>query len=165
MTMTEPEYLPDQWLIELGKIVKSWITFEMMFDLMLQKLAGYNDPFDPTFTILTAHSSFPQRLDMFKSLCNSHKDSRPHLSSYKEVASLISEAQRLRNFFMHNSIAPDRDGSMKVSSVSARGQLKMELRGIELREVTEAHIKTIEAGRALYKLVLNADPWVSAAVI
>lgn len=160
--MSDAEYLPDIWLIELGKIVKGWITFEHLFDLMLQKLAGFDDPFDPTFTILTTHSSFPQRLDMFKSLCARHVGNRPHLSRYKDVANCISEAQRLRNFFMHNLVGPREDGSMTVSTVSARGQLKMEIRQIELKEVTAAYVKIMEAGREVYRLVVNADPWAAA---
>jgi hypothetical protein len=155
----ETEYLPDEWLIELGKIVKAWITFEGLFDLMLQKLAGFDDPFDPTFTILTAHSSFPQKLDMFKSLCARHLPSRGHLQDYKTVAALIAEAQRLRNFYMHNLIGPGMDGPMRVSTVSARGELKMQVRTIELAEVRSAHEKITAAGRSVYRLVLNTDPW------
>lgn len=152
-------FLPDEWLIELGKVVKAWTTFERMFDLMLQKLAGYNDPFDPTFIILTAHSSFPQRLDMMKSLCERHLKSSPHLADYKRVAASVAEAQRLRNFFMHHLIGIESDGTVKVSTMSARGQLKMNLRVIELDEVTAAHTKIIDAGKDMYRLVLNSDPW------
>ena len=139
--------------------MKAWITFEKLFDLMLQKLAGYDDPFDPTFTILTAHSSFPQRLDMFKSLCARHGDANPHLAEYKKVAIAVSEAQRLRNFFMHNLIGLESDGTVRVSTVSARGQLKMEVRVIELDEITDTHKRIMDAGRQIYRLVLNADPW------
>ena len=161
--LNEPAFLPDDWLIELGKVVKAWITFEKLFDLMLQKLAGYNDPFDPTFTILTAHSSFPQRLDMFKSLCDRHKDANPHLAEYKKIASAISEAQRLRNFFMHNLIGLESDGTVRVSTISARGQLKMDIRPIELQEITDTHGLIMDAGRQVYRLVLNADPWAGEA--
>ena len=154
----EPTFLPDAWLIELGRVVQAWISFETMFDLMLQKLAGYNDPLDPTFTILTAHSSFPQRLDMLKSLCVRHMDSHPHLSNYKDVARAVSEAQRLRNFFMHNLIGAESDGAITVSIVSARGQLKFEIRPIELGEISNAVDRIMDAGRQVYRLVVNSDP-------
>ena len=146
-------------VIELGKIVKAWITFEHLFDLMLQKLAGFDDRADPTFTSLTAHSSFPQRLDMFKSLCDQPFATRPHLLEYKKVTNAVAEAQRLRNFFMHNMIGINEDGSMSVSKISARGELKMELRPIQLSEVVKAHQAIIEVGRDIYRLVLNSDPW------
>ncbi|MDE1466392.1 hypothetical protein [Aurantiacibacter sp. D1-12] len=155
----EPDYLPDEWLIELGKVVKAWATFERMFDLMLQKLAGYNDPIDPFFTILTIHSSFPQRLDMFASLCEAHLHERPHLAEYKATLRDVKEAQRLRNMFMHQQIGPYENDQMVISKMSARGKLKMELRPVELSEITEAHEKIFLAGRSIYKLVLNAAPW------
>ncbi|MFK4003782.1 hypothetical protein [Qipengyuania sp. NPDC077563] len=155
----EPDYLPDEWLVELGKVVKAWSTFERMFDLMLQKLAGYNDPIDPTFTILTFHSSFPQRLDMFSSLCAAHQETEKHLKNYKAIVAQVREAQGLRNIFMHQLIGPGESGEMRISKMSARGQLRMEVRPIELSEISEAHKKIFEAGRAVYKLVLNTAPW------
>lgn len=155
----EPEYLPDEWLIELGKIVKAWATFERMFDLMLQKLAGYNDPIDPTFTILTIHSSFPQRLDMFGALCANHVATYPHLKNYKGVISKVKEAQGMRNKFMHQQIGPHAEKGMVISTMSARGQLKMELQPVKLSEITETHRQIFLAGRAVYQLVLNASPW------
>ena len=156
---SEPELLPEEWLIELGKIVKAWITFEQLFNLMLQKLAGHDDLSDPTFTILVTHTSFPQRLDMLKALCEQKVDQYPHLKDYKNVASKVAEAQRIRNFFMHNMIGIDSDGIAKVAQISARGRLRTELREIQLDELKAASAQILEAGKATYRLVLNSDPW------
>jgi hypothetical protein len=154
-----PEYLPDDWLVEIGRVTQSWATFEQLFNLMLQKLAGFDDPFDPTFTILVAHSSMPQRLDMFASLCAAYVDRRPYLAKYREVIGQIREAQAARNRFTHNTIVLDEANPerAKISLISARGKLKQEFQSIGLSNVMEASELINKAGRSLYLLVLDPE--------
>jgi hypothetical protein len=154
------EYLPDQWLVELGRMTQSWAAFEQFFNLMLQKVAGIDAILDKTFTILIAHATMPQRLDMFASLCHDRLPNHPGLKGYKEVLAQIREAQSIRNKFTHNIIGVDADDVTmgKISTISARGQLKMALQEVSLDELKSASVKLREAVYALYKLVLGVDP-------
>lgn len=153
----QPQHLPDTWLIELGRITQAWAAFEQFFNLMLQKLAGFDDPFDPTFTILVAHSSMPQRLDMLASLCAAYVEKHPELSDYKNVIGVIKEAQAARNRFCHNIMSLDETDSTKaqIALVSARGKLKQELHEITLADLRKASEKITSAMRSLYILVLQ----------
>lgn len=156
----DPSYLPDEWLIELGRISQSWAAFEQFFNLMLQKLAGFDDPVDATFTILVAHSSMPQRLDMFSALCAQHLNSYPHLKDYKAVVGKIREAQAARNKFAHNIIGIDKEDSKRatISTVSARGELKVQLTSITINELRAASDKIRSVVKEMYLLVL-APNW------
>ena len=156
------QYLPDEYLIELGKIVQSWTALDEMLNLMIQKLAGFNDIHDVRSIVLTVHSSFPQRMDIFKSLCEHFKDSYPHLSGYKAVAAQIGEVQTLRNGYMHSVLGyNDEEGQARMARLSARGKIKSDLRDFSLADLKSVVQKTQEAGKALYRLVLQADPWVA----
>jgi hypothetical protein len=154
------QYLPDEYLIELGKIVQSWTALDEMLNLMIQKLAGFDNIHDVRSIVLTVHSSFPQRMDIFKSLCEHYKDSYPHLSGYREIARQISDVQALRNAYMHSVLGyNDEDGQARMARLSARGKIKSELREFSVADLRSVVSLTQEAGRALYRLVLQADPW------
>jgi hypothetical protein len=158
--MDTDEDLPTEWLLELGKITNAWPTFENFLNLMIQKLAGFENMFDPTYTIMVAHASMPQRLDMLSSLCDRKVEEFPHLGEYKKVVGLIKEAQTARNRFTHNPIGRDIYDSEKFNLmiVSARGKLKQELQPVRLTDLEEATNKIKTASKAIYQLVLQPNP-------
>src|SRR5688572_17852779 len=110
MTMTDDELkrldfkgwpLPDEYLIELGRVSAVWASLESLLNLCLGKLAGFNELNDPKPFILVYHASFPQRLDMLGSLCEHLAPNFPHLADHKSVIGLLRGAQKLRNTYMH----------------------------------------------------------------
>ena len=162
--MTSPasdrQYLPDEYLIELGKIVQSWTALDELVNLMIQKLAGFDDIHDVRSVVLTVHSSFPQRIDILKSLCEHFKASYPHLGAYQSVAQQIAEVQKLRNSYMHAVLGyNDEERIARMARISARGKLRSEFKEFTVADMRNVVLKTQEAGKALYRLVLRADPW------
>ena len=159
MDFNESEFLPQEWLIELGKITQSWVNFEMLLNLLLGKLAGFDQPFETIPSILITHSSFPQRLDMFAALCESKLPDYPKLANYREVLILARTAQSSRNKFTHNQIgvAGCAPGHGQVGKVSARGKLKQELEAISLDDLRKTTNLIVEAGRAMCVLVLASE--------
>ena len=61
--------VPDEFLIEIGRVSALWASLESFLNVCLGKLAGFNDLNDPKPFILITHSSFPQRLDILGALC------------------------------------------------------------------------------------------------
>jgi hypothetical protein len=155
--------LPDEWLIELGRLAACWATFETMLDVYLGKVAGFDRLNDPRPYILLKHSSFPQKVDALCALCEQLSPQYSNLSGYKEVAGKIRAAQSARNRFIHNSIGQDPDTKeFKVAVGSARGKLKTELQSARLGDLRRAWREVNNAGAALHKLVtgksLPPDP-------
>src|SRR5690606_21362975 len=115
---------------------------------------GFDDLANPTPFILTAHSSFPQRLDAFGALCALLLATHLNLKGYKDVISKLRAAQNKRNKFIHNTISFD-PASKKylLASATARQSLKgsvMEITSAEIHEVSrEIHV----AGLALHELI------------
>jgi hypothetical protein len=152
--------LPDEWLIELGRLTDAWPALEATLDLMIQKLAKFETMFDPTFRILVAHSSFPQRLDMLASLCNQLVDQFSHLNDYKAVIAKLRDVQTTRNKFTHNAIGRGYGGDENrfgMIYVSSRGKLRQEIIPIELEELKAATTKIRDAIKAVYQLVLQPE--------
>lgn len=50
--------LPNEYLIELGRVGALWAALEFQLNITIGKLAGF-DIYDPTGFILITHSSFP----------------------------------------------------------------------------------------------------------
>ena len=147
--------LPDQYLLEIGRIAALWASLESFLNICIGKLAGFNDLNDPKPFILLAHSSFPQRLDILGSLCEQLMAEFPHLAEYKKVISALKSAQKLRNDFMHHGMSLNEDGSVDMPIGSARGALKVMVKKVEIVDIKRATIAIDEAQVALYKLVLK----------
>lgn len=150
--------LPDEYLIELGRISVVWATLETFLNLFIGKLAGFNELADPKPFILVNHSSFPQKLDMFGALCEQLVSDHPHLANYKDIISRLSSAQKLRNKFAHHGMAINsQTGKAEMALGSARGSLKVSVEQIDIADIRRATMSIDEAQAALYKLVLQRD--------
>lgn len=148
--------LPDDWLIELGRISAVWIALENALELFIGKLAGFEDITDQRPFVLVRHTSFPQKLDMFCALCEHLKDGYPSLKKYDEVASLIRAAQKGRNRFLHNPISKNLE-TQKFELVigSARGKVKTSVAELSLMDIRRVSIDIDKANCELYRLVLG----------
>jgi len=150
--------LPDEYLIELGRITANWAYLESWLNICLQKLAGVNDFDDPTAFILIAHTNFPQRLDMLGALCQHLLPMHPHLNGYEKVLSSLKSAQKLRNKYAHNSMGKDEaTGSVGMGTGSARRSLKFSNEIVKLADLRRVSMAIHEALLSLYKLVLKRD--------
>jgi hypothetical protein len=70
MPPTEPSYpdtlnvtLPEPYLIAIGKVSVAWGMLESIVDLAISKFSGF-EPNDPRGAILTAHMTWPLKMDI-----------------------------------------------------------------------------------------------------
>jgi len=151
--------LPDDFLIELGRVSALWGSLEQLLNLCIGKLAGFDIIKDPTPFILLIHSAFPQRLHMFGALCEQLQPHAPNLSYYKKVIAEIEAVQKKRNRFIHNGIALDPDtGKYLLSEASARGKLKFSLSPVKHQEINVISKEIQKAMKSLHHLVLVTGP-------
>lgn len=147
--------LPDEYLIELGRITTLWECLDSFLEVCLGKLAWHGDMADPTPFIMLAHTNFPQRLDMLGALCERLVRTYPELAGYQGVISSIRAAQKLRNKFVHNGMAPDEKGEIRMGLGSARGTLKFSNEAVKLTDLRKATMVIHQAQLDLYALVLK----------
>jgi len=148
--------LPDDYVIEVGRVALLWAGLESFLITCIGKLAGFNKPLDERAYILLAHSTFPQRLDNLSALCELLKDEFSHLADYESVVALLRSAQKARNRFVHNGAFFDEEtGSYRMAVGSARGTIKTRVDRVSIEDVKRACVQIDEANRAFYKLVLK----------
>jgi len=150
--------LPDEFLIELGRLSALWASLESLLDTLIGKLAGFDDIADTTPFIFIAHSSFPQRLDILGSFCEMLKTDYPHLAKHKEVISKLRSAQTSRNKFAHNGITfyPETE-QFVLPQGSARGKVKLSIEPVTVNSIHAVSREIHEAQLALYNLVLQTE--------
>ncbi len=147
--------VPDECLIELGRISALWSILENFLDICIGKLAGF-DHQDPKVLILFKHSSFPQKLDILSTLCELLVPQYPSLKGYKEVVMNLRSAQTFRNRYMHNSPwLNEETGAYEMPLGSARGTLKVSVEKIDIIDLRRVWIKIHEASLDLHKLILG----------
>ncbi len=127
---------PQEYLIELGRLFALWGSLESSLVLAISKLAGYEETVDWRAAVLTAHSSFMQRVDILATLCNELQSEYSHLSDYNKVVGRIKTVQSQRNKYAHNSIILDEEsGKVITSSLKARGKLKTNIEEVKLSDL------------------------------
>lgn len=148
--------LPDEYLLEIGRVAALWAGLESFLNICIGKLSGFNDLNNPTAFILVTHSSFPQRLDILSTLCAQLVSSFPKLKGHKAVVERLRQAQKLRNDFMHYGMHVDPDsGNVVMSKGTARGTLKLRVEKVTVADLRRASIAIHDAELQLYKLVLG----------
>jgi hypothetical protein len=145
--------LPNEYLIELGRVGALWAALEFQLNITIGKLAGF-DIYDPTGFILITHSSFPQRLDAFAALCDQMVTDQPNLGNFAEVVQQLKSAQRSRNTYMHNTMHYDPAScEVRMSKGTARGKVKVDVERVTVADIRRAAIAVHDAQRALLKLL------------
>lgn len=150
--------VPDNYLIEVGRVSVLWAALESILNDCLGELAGFQVQEDPKSFILMNHMSFPQRLDILGALCELLAIDHPNLAAYKKVIQELRSAQSMRNKFAHHGLAfISESGTVVMPSGSARGTLKFSVEKVSIADIRRATIAISEASTALTKLVLKSD--------
>lgn len=150
--------LPNEYLLEIGRIAALWATLESHLNLIIGNLAGFDVLNDPTPFILLTHTSFPQRIDMLSTLCEQRVDKNPNLKEYKSVIGSIKSAQLKRNRFMHNGMAPNSETrTIEMAIGKARGTLKTTVEKVDIDDIRKASLEIHQAQLDLHKLISGVE--------
>ncbi|VBG63372.1 hypothetical protein [Burkholderia pseudomallei] len=147
--------VPDEYLLELGRMVSVWGSLESTTAVAISKLAGYESPTDIRALAMVAHSNFQQRVDIVSSLCGQLVEQVPHLKDYEIVIKKVRAAQAGRNKYAHNALSLDEDGLVHIAYMSARGTFKTNVEIVRVADIKEVTAKIHEAAVALHGLITN----------
>ena len=150
--------LPNEYLLELGRISTLYGVLESVVNIAISKLAGYSVIYDYRSAIILAHANFQQRVDILETLFEQTFPEYPALAGYKEVIKLIKQSQKGRNKFMHSSMGFNVEtNKVELSSMSARGTLKTKAETIYVNELKEISAVTHEATCALHTIITGNE--------
>jgi hypothetical protein len=146
--------LPNEFLLELGRIAAMWAYLESSLDIAISKFAGAEGVLDMKHLILIKHSSFPQKLDMLASLCEYLLPSFPQLKIYPDTLVELRKAQKSRNRYLHNGMSFNKEtGNVEMGIASARGKLKTAIEIVTIDDLKLVPVELNSASRNLHYLV------------
>ena len=149
---------PNEYLIEMGRIMSLWGCLESNINLAISKLAGYEATMDWRAAVLTAHSNFNQRVDILATLCDELQKEFEHLSKYKPVIDKIRKVQAQRNKYAHNSIFLNEESQkVETASMTARGKLKTKIEQVSIDDLRQVSADIHMAMLALHKLITQKE--------
>jgi len=138
-----PEYLkmPDEYLIEIGRIAVRWGHLESLLVTVLCTALSDNDPFasDGRPRAAFTHMAWPQKMDALSSML---KISRPDLAQeyLEKVQPSLKDVAAKRNAALHQQWDADKSGVTRTN-VKARGTLEItssEVPISELKQIVKA---------------------------
>jgi hypothetical protein len=148
--------IPEPYLAAIGKVVVNWCNVEEVVDLAIAKLAAFNVN-DPRGVIVTAHMSWPQKMDVFEALVDALKTDHPDLAVRFEAAKpLLTKAQKGRNRMLHGQWGfNEKVGGVYKLRVSARGKLKYAIEPVSLDDIKTIALEIGAAGLAGLKVIID----------
>lgn len=96
--------LPDEYMLELGRISSLYSALETSINIAINKLSGFTGPFDPSCGIILAHLNFQQRIAILETLCEQLSKKHAYLRNYEEIINLAKKAQKGRNKYVHGNL-------------------------------------------------------------
>jgi hypothetical protein len=148
--------IPDEYLLEIGRIVTRWSILESTLDLCLMQLSG-RSILDPRSTIIFNHMAFPMKMDILGAFIDSLLPNYPRLSEYKDIIKKLGDAQKQRNLAAHSKWGMDNTTKqVLVSNLTSRGKLKTSVKPISVNQLKEAADLITDAARDLYLMVVSS---------
>ena len=141
--------LPNEVLIELGRIVDAWIELDICLDRALDKLAGMDGYMDSRFAFRQAQNPFPQRLQTFGTYCSQLALEFPHLRNCRRVHERLKAAHQLRNRYLERSSVPH------VDQGEAEACTQTPLERVDAEDLRRVSQEINRAHEALYALVFR----------
>ena len=146
--------MPNDFMLELGRISAIWLSLENTVNLSIGKLAGYDEVYDYRAAILLAHANFKQRIEILETLFEQCSKEHKKLKHYEPIIKKIKSAQKGRNRFIHNSISFNFDSNcMEIVSLSARGTMKTTIAPVNINELKEVTAKIHESMCELHTII------------
>ena len=154
--------MPEEYLVELGRVNAIWASLESIINLVLAKISGF-ERHDSRSIIMFEHLSMPQKLDILGSLGDQLAENHPNLKELPESISKIKSAQTSRNKFIHNPLNYNSDNkTLEMPIATARGKLKANVHKVSITDIKRVTVQISIAQRHLYKTVFSKEypnPW------
>ncbi|WP_445356232.1 hypothetical protein ACJJI5_10565 [Microbulbifer sp. EKSA008] len=155
--------VPDEYLIELGKITVMYGALEFSIDRAISKLAGYESMLDWRVSVMTAHLTFQQRVNALGTLFEQVSESYPNLSGYAKVIERIKGVQKQRNKFVHSMYTNGDKSEVGIWSLSARGSLTIKSQDVYIQEVRNVSVEIDKVRVQLEKLITASESYEKSA--
>lgn len=147
------ENIPDPYLTAIGKVCVNWGRLEAAVDLAIGRLAAF-DVLDPRGAIITAHMTWPLKMDVMEALVTALRADYPYLANFDVAKPLLKKAQEGRNRVVHGTWGK-KDGKVVKARMTARGKLRSSLDPITVADIEAIVTDVWRAGRAVMKAVFD----------
>jgi len=146
--------LPNEFMMELGRISATWSSLESTMNVAISKLAGYSGVLDYRSFIMLAHTNSKQRIEILETLFEQVSKEFSNLKNYESIIKIIKSAQKGRNKFIHYTMSfnPEKN-RMELTSLSARGVMKVTVNPVTVNELKEVSAKNHEAMCLLHSII------------
>lgn len=148
--------VPDEYLLELGRLVQMGNTAEMVMVGTISLLLGHATPANRLARIMVAHSTAQQRLHAIEALFEQVALVNDDLDGYEKAVGDLRRALAAKTKYVINPFFVF-DGKVMIRGTTARGEMKEireEVRLCQIRAITE---RIGNATKALHEFSLDKD--------
>lgn len=150
--------VPDEYLVEIGRLALLWARLETYLATTIAVLAGHGDPTDARAYVLFNHHSFEQNLQLLAKLCSHLVYSTPNLKAYPDVIAKLGVAKQERDRLINGSMAPNPgNGAIEMEVIAVEDKLTNSCQQVELADFKRAVLLLDDAQHSLYELIIAVE--------
>ncbi len=146
--MLEYSKIPDDYLMEIGRVSSHWSHFEMVLQMCMVLVLGKKQN-DFRAHAVFIHMSYPQQADVLGAMISglNPPDGYPSSRYRQEILPLLNDAASRRNAVLHSRWGVI-DGVVTRLDVKARGSIKLTQFATSIKDVEDASESILKASRA-----------------
>lgn len=149
--------LPNEFLVELGRISVLFSLLESNVNVAISKLSGYEGILDWRSAVTTAHANFKQRIEILETMLHELHDEHPNLDGYLRIIKSLKSVQAGRNKYSHNTMGVSESSEkVELSSLSARGKLKPSLETVSIDDLKDLAARIHVVHLDLHELITGS---------
>lgn len=145
--------LPDSYLAAIGRVCCQWSNLEAIVDLAIKKLLNF-DLEDYRIIAITAHMSWPAKINLLGTLISEYKNKHPHLEEFSSIKPILTAAQVSRNKIIHATWGYENDQAVMLRA-SARGQLKTYTEPMSVEDIEKISSQIGKSSILVYRLIFQ----------
>lgn len=160
--------IPDECLVEMGRVIVAWNQLESILDMALIKLLCMGDTEKRGHTvaagfIVFAHMSVPMKMQALRALLVLTNDPKnAYIKTFDKVISVaVTKALGKRNEVVHSRIVTH-NGTATLIRTLARGELEFSVEYLTAKDMASVH-KQIALAKEHLGAHLQAMPEVNSA--
>jgi hypothetical protein len=155
--------LPDEMLVELGRIVALWTAVNELLDAALERLAGMDQYMEARSGRGFRRAPFIQRLQVFSDYCGQLALEFPYLRAYRVVMEKLKAAHALHKRYVQSRILFNPEtGQYEVPSSVQPDNPVSTPETVCTETLRRDALMIVEAREALYALIFRPGTSVAA---
>ncbi|MET0379085.1 MAG: hypothetical protein ABW049_08855 [Spongiibacteraceae bacterium] len=150
--------LPDDYLIEVGRLALVWGRLENLLRNVVANLAGLENLSDPRLFLVFNHPDFEHNVELLRQLCKQLAPGTPNLKHYPELVAQLLAVKKIRDTYLNGAMSPNPgNGEIEMDVPAEHNPAEIITRKVQVVDLRCAMMAIDDVQHEVYNLVVGLE--------